>query len=116
VHPPTGMGVPELLRLATHAFPSPELAPRPAVTAPGGGAPLDVTADPAGPLVAEVVRTSTDPYVGRLSVVRVFSGTLTADDRLHVSGHLEQPDHPSHDEEDERIGQLLTPVPGGTEP
>ena len=38
--------------------------------------------------MAEVVRTSSDPYVGRVSLVRVFSGTLRPDTAVHVSGHL----------------------------
>ena len=28
-----------------------------------------------------------DPYLGRLSVLRVFSGTLTAETVVHISGH-----------------------------
>ena len=38
--------------------------------------------------VAEVVRTTNDPYVGHVALVRVFSGTLAADSTVHVSGHL----------------------------
>ena len=120
VHPPTGLGVSRLLDLAVTSFPSPEQAWVPTVTDPAGEELLDVVADPSAPLVAEVVRTTTDPYVGRLSLVRIFSGTLSAGDRLHVSGHLERvvgrevPGHPGHDDDDERVGQIMTPGPGGS--
>lgn len=122
VNPPTGAGVPALLDLVVSAFPSPDRAWMPAVMTPGGGDFGELTADPDGPLVAQVIRTSTDPYVGRVSLVRVFSGTLRAGDRLHVSGHLEWSvgheveGHPGHDEDDARIGQLSSPVADGTEP
>ncbi len=36
-------------------------------------------ADPAGPLAALVFRTSADPYVGKLTYFRVYSGTLHSD-------------------------------------
>ena len=57
-----------------------------------------------------MVKTTSDPYVGRLSLVRVFSGTLGPDQTVHVSGHLtaffgEATSHADHDE-DERIGAL----------
>ena len=55
------------------------------------GAHPPLTADPDGPLAAEVVRTSADAYVGRVSLVRVFSGTLRPETSVHVSGHVPRP-------------------------
>ncbi len=36
--------------------------------------------DPNGPLIGYVFKTTSDPYVGRLNYVRLFSGSLKADD------------------------------------
>ena len=107
--PLTGLGVPELLDLVVSAFPSPLERTCPAVARPDGHPAGAVGCDPAGPLVAEVVKTTTDPYLGRISLVRVFSGTLRPDAPVHVCGHGighgwgEQ--HPDHDA-DERVGTV----------
>jgi elongation factor G len=80
----------------------------------GGGDPVQVNADADGPLVAEVVHTRSDAYVGHLSLVRVFSGTLRADRPVHVSGHLELlgvptgEGHAAHDD-DVRPGSIAAP-------
>jgi elongation factor G len=80
------------------------------VTTPDGKAAPVLACDPDGPLVAEVVKTTTDPYVGRVSLVRVFSGTLRPDIPVHVSGHgMAERGHPDHDS-DERIGALSSPL------
>ena len=51
-----------------------------------------------------MVKTTVDPYVGRVSLVRVFSGTLQPDLSVHVSGHgLAERGHEDHDV-DERVG------------
>ena len=110
----TGVGVAELLEVITSAFPSPFEHPMPEATTVDGGPAPEIRVDAAGPLVAEVVKTTSDPYVGRISLVRVFSGTLRPDTVVHVSGHLssftdQQTGHADHDE-DERVGALSSPL------
>ncbi|MFJ3175557.1 elongation factor G-like protein EF-G2 [Streptomyces roseus] len=104
-----GLGTVELLELITGGFPSPLERAAVSVTAPDGAERPEVSCDPDGPLVAEVVKTSSDPYVGRVSLVRVFSGTLRPEETVHVSGHgLGDRGHEDHDV-DERIGSLTSP-------
>ncbi len=89
-----GTGAEELLDLIVSSFPAP--TDRAASPDPLGPPPCD----PAGPLVAQVIHNTADPYVGRLSLVRVFSGTLHPDALLQVSGgHSAQ----------ERIAGLTSP-------
>jgi elongation factor G len=110
VAPLSGVGIPELLDLLVSAFPCPMEHGCPPVTTPEGGRAPSLACDPDGPLVAEVVKTTTDPYVGRVSLVRVFSGTLRPDLPVHVSGHgMADRGHPDHDV-DERIGALSSPL------
>jgi elongation factor G len=110
VSSPRGIGMQELLEVMTQAFPSPEEHPLPSVTTLDGTPVTGLACDPAGPLLAEVVKTTSDPYVGRVSLVRVFSGTLRADAAVHVSGHgRADQGHADHDT-DERIGALTCPL------
>jgi len=105
-----GIGMAELLEVITQAFPSPLEHPLPPVTTPDGKPVAGLSCDPNGPLLAEVVKTTSDPYVGRISLVRVFSGTLRPDLTVHVSGHgRAERGHPDHDD-DERIGALTSPL------
>jgi elongation factor G len=104
------MGMLELLEVMTEAFPSPAEHPLPPVTTPDGKPVTGLSADPKGPLLAEVIKTTSDPYVGRISLVRVFSGTLRPDASVHVSGHGRAArGHADHDD-DERIGALTSPL------
>ncbi len=105
-----GVGLAELLEVMTQAFPSPAEHPMPDVTTVDGKPAGNLSCDPDGPLLAEVVKTTSDPYVGRISLVRVFSGTLRPDATVHVSGHGRiAAGHADHDE-DERIGALTSPL------
>ncbi len=108
-----GRGCAELLDLCVRGFPAPPEHPAQESFTPSGGQADAVTCDPDAPLVAEVVRTSSDQYVGRVSIVRVFSGTLEPDSAVHVSGHFsaffeDDAGREDHDE-DERIGALAHP-------
>lgn len=108
---PLGVGTAELLEIMTQAFRSPLEHESPAVEKVNGkGAGPTLSCDPDGPLVAEVIKTTSDPYVGRINLVRVFSGTLRPDSLVHVSGHgLADRGHEDHDV-DERVGALSSPL------
>ncbi|MFF2296480.1 elongation factor G-like protein EF-G2 [Arthrobacter sp. NPDC058127] len=106
----TGVGTAELLEVLTRAFPSPTEGSLPTVTDLGGTPVAPLTCDPDGPLLGEVVRTTVDPFLGRVCLVRVFSGTLREDSAVHVGGHgLAERGHPDHDS-DERITHLYSPL------
>ncbi|WP_433532498.1 elongation factor G-like protein EF-G2 [Micromonospora sp. CA-263727] len=106
----TGVGLDALLEVLTAGFPAPPEHALPAVTGVDGSPRPPLTCDPAGPLVAEVVKTTIDRHVGRVCVVRVFSGTLHPEQTVHVSGHgLVERGHPDHDA-DERIAHLYSPL------
>ena len=58
---------------------------------------ISVSADPSGPLAALVFKTVSDPYVGKLNYIRVFSGTLKADSPVYNATKAKK----------ERIGHIL---------
>jgi elongation factor G len=94
----TSLGIREVLRLLVDGFPSPLERPALPVTTVDGAGFAPLACDPAGPLASEVVRTWVDPYLGRVSLARVFSGTITPESNLHVSGHGgADRGHPDHD-------------------
>jgi elongation factor G len=118
----SGVGTCELLDIITRGFPAPPAHALPDVFTPQGAHRKPLACDPEGPLLAEVVKTTSDPYVGRVSLVRVFSGTIRPDATVHVSGHFSAftdaagpaadgstHSHADHDE-DERIGTLSFPL------
>lgn len=80
----TGAGMEELIEaLSICSLPADAIA-RTAKNAAGED--VEVKADPAGPLVAQVFKTRIDPFVQKLNFIRVFSGTLKKDTTLAVVG------------------------------
>lgn len=66
-----------------------DLAPSPRpIEVTGGPGSIAVAPDPTGEPLVRVVATISDPYVGQLSIVKVLSGTIGADQHLvnHRSG------------------------------
>ena len=110
----SGLGLVDVLDLIVGGFPSPTEHPMPPITTIVGGAVAGIECDPNGPLVAEVIKTTTDPFMGRISLVRVFSGSIKPDQIIHVSGHSATLQgtargHSDHDV-DERIGTIASPL------
>ncbi len=80
----SGVGLTEMLdALATCALP-PDRVERHGKEHANGEA--IISADPAKPLVAQVFKTRIDPFVHKLSFIRIFSGSLKKDDSVHISG------------------------------
>ena len=90
-----GIGLQGLLDAIVRYLPSPADEPPVQVKAKSGDA--EVPADENGPLVVRVFKTTADPFVGRLTYLRVLSGTL------HSQAHVWNTTRNA----DERIGQLL---------
>jgi elongation factor G len=78
----TGAGVKELLDLAETLLPNPlEGNPPPFEK---NGEPMLATHDPAAHVIADVFKLVNDPFVGKLSVFRVFQGTVSRESHLFV--------------------------------
>jgi len=58
----------------------------------------ELTRDAGAPLAALVFKTTSDPFVGRLSFIRVFSGSIKADSMVYNASR----------EKDERIANVFT--------
>ena len=75
----TGTGLTELLDALVQCALPPTAIVRKAIRE---GAEFEVKADPAGPLVAQVFKTRIDPFVQKLSFIRVYSGTMKKDESV----------------------------------
>jgi len=91
-----GIGVDLLADFMVDEIPSP--AERPPAMARRAEEEVQLQLDPAGPLAALVYKTLSDPYVGKLTFFRVYSGTFRPDQTaFNVTRNVE-----------ERIGQVFT--------
>ncbi|HEX7464384.1 MAG TPA: elongation factor G [Actinomycetota bacterium] len=90
------IGVDRLLKFVVDAFPSP--ADRgPTVVVSKSGDQKERSCDPTQPLTALVFKTISDPYVGHITMFRVFSGKIRPDSAVHNATKGAE----------ERVGQLF---------
>jgi elongation factor G len=89
-----GIGSEPLLEAILELMPSPQDAAP--VRAQGAEGEEELTASDAGPLAVYVWKTTADPFVGKLTYLRVYSGVLDSDSR--VWNHTK--------DEEERFGPL----------
>jgi elongation factor G len=93
------VGVLPLMKAIIELLPSPLDAGPYSAKNPATNSTVRLDGDSAGSLAALVFKTMADPYVGKLSYFRVYSGTLESDSRVNNvrTGN------------EERLGQLYTP-------
>ncbi len=77
--PARNIAVSPLLDLIVEAFPSPAERPAPEGTNPKGNGNIKREAKDEAPLSALVFKTVADPYAGKVTMFRLYSGTLTSD-------------------------------------
>ncbi len=91
------MGVPQLMDLIVLGLPSPlDREPKEGVS-PGGEEPVSRSPLPDAPFSALAFKTIADPFAGKLTLIRVFSGTMAADGTTYNANK----------EAKEKYGQLL---------
>ena len=94
-----GLGVAELLETVQRFLPSPADGIMPAAAGASSKEPVELQVDTAKPLAAFVFKTTADPFVGKLSLFRVYQGTLKSNSEVSNSVR----------DQIERIGQLYLP-------
>jgi elongation factor G len=87
------IGVRRLMKAIIDYLPAPGTEP---ATNPATGEDMELSPDELGPLAVLAFKTVADPYVGKLSYLRVYSGRLESDSRIYNFRAGEE----------ERLGQL----------
>jgi elongation factor G len=93
------IGVKEFLDFITRFSPTPADLPAPKGIDPEKNQELQYKADPSAPLSGLVFKSISDPFVGRLSFVKIFSGSLLMDTPIFIQRTARS----------ERIGNLFKP-------
>jgi elongation factor G len=90
-------GVQLLLDGVADYLPSPLEVPTIKASKSGSDEEIELKADPNGPMAVLAFKVATDPYVGRLTYARVYSGTLKAGSYVYNPGNNNK----------ERVGRIV---------
>ena len=93
------IGVTEFLAVTRAYLPSPADGVKPRLTKAGAGDEVSFEADTDKPLAALVFKTTADPFVGKLSLFRVFQGSVKSNSEVWDANQGQS----------ERVGQLYLP-------
>jgi elongation factor G len=92
------LGTGRLLEALVEDLPSPAMRGA-RMLRDGEGETVKIEPEEGGPVVAQVFKTTADPFTGRLNALRVLSGTLRSDSQIHNVTRASR----------ERVGQLGEP-------
>jgi len=93
----TGVGMQTLMDFFVQNCPAPSERPAEVATNPSGGEEVERSASEDDPFSGLVFKSLADPYVGKLTLFRVMSGTIRSDSTVRNSSR----------EENESLGQLM---------
>ena len=93
------IGVDEVMAMTRSYLPSPVDGMKPALTKANSEDEVTFEADPSAPLAAFVFKTTADPFVGKLSLFRVFQGSIKSNSEVWDANQGQS----------ERVGQLYLP-------
>jgi len=109
----TGAGLNEFLRLCKRLLPNPAEGNQPLILKGEGESAeeADVKSDSNGHVIAHVFKISNDPFVGKLSIFRIYQGTVRPDSQIFIGdsrkpfkvGHLFKVQGGKHEEVDAGI-------------
>ena len=94
-----GVGVSEIMSMIQSYLPSPVDGTKPHLTRVGSDEQAAFEADSSAPLAAFVFKTTADPFVGKLSLFRVFQGSIKSNSEVWDANQNQA----------ERVGQLYLP-------
>jgi elongation factor G len=92
------IGLKDLLEMIDKYFPSPEDRPEAEAVKPDSGEKAALNVSPSGPFAALVFKTLSDPFLGQISIFRVFSGKLQSNGGFYNVNRNSK----------EKIGQIFT--------
>ncbi|MDT8320462.1 MAG: elongation factor G [Xanthomonadales bacterium] len=107
----TGAGLGEFLKLCKRLLPNPAEGNPPLIMQGEGAEPAKVQPDPDGHVIAHVFKVTNDPFVGKLSIFRIYQGTIRPDTQMFIGdsrkpfkiGHLFRVQGGKHEEIDAGI-------------